>query len=208
MALSSWGWSMHIYDIPVDRLQYTRLAAWLFELFFLLGNACTKISILLLYPNISTRSHIMWFIRLTWVAITFTFLYAVALVLELMLVCRPFMSYWESYSPAYTESHTCADEQVPVVLSAVASVVSDFYASVLTMLLIRQLKLTPRQRVGLYAVFSAGIFTRGIGIGRVIYLVKVTTKYQLGLDTHDVTWYGWPLFVSDISGNLHHTLTI
>jgi hypothetical protein len=76
------------------------------------------------------------------------------------------------------------------------------------MLLIRQLKLTPRQRVGLYAVFSAGIFTRGIGIGRVIYLVKVTTKYQLGLDTHDITWYGWPLFVSDISGNLHHTLTI
>ena len=187
---------MHVWDIPVDRLMYIRLAAWVVECFFLLGNACTKTSILLSYRRISARSHSTWFIRLTWAAIAFTIIYTVALGLELVFVCRPFVSYWRSYDPDYTENYTCGNEQIPIVFSAAASVFSDIYASILPMLLVQTLQLSSRQRLGLYLLFSAGLLTAGVGIGRLLFLVKVTINYRLGPDLQDVTWYGWPTFVS------------
>ncbi|KAJ9609410.1 hypothetical protein H2200_005737 [Cladophialophora chaetospira] len=195
-ALTTWGWNMHVWDVPIDRLMYIRLSAWLIECFFLLGNACTKTSILLAYRRISARTHSTWFVQLTWAAIAFTIVYTVAFGLELVFVCRPFVSYWRSYSPDYTEKYTCGNEQIPIVLSAAASVFSDIYASILPMLLVRTLKLSSRQRLGLYLLFSAGLLTAGIGTARLLYLVKVTTNYRLGPDTADITWYGWPTFVS------------
>ncbi len=150
----------------------------------------TKISILLLYRKISARSHSTWFIRFTWAAIAFTVVYTVALGLELVLVCRPFVSYWKSYSPEYTEKYKCGNEQVPIVFAAAASVFSDIYASVLPMLLVRNLNVTRAQRLGLYVLFSAGLLTAGIGVARLVFLVKVTTNYRLGPNTNDITWYG------------------
>src|ERR1700742_1633479 len=167
---------MHIWDVPIEKLEYIRLSAWLIEIFFLLGNACTKISILLVYRRISSRSHSVWFIRLTWAAIAFTLVYTVGLGLELVFVCRPLVSYWKSYQPDYKSKYTCANEQFPLVFAATASVFSDVYASVLPMPLVSTLNLTSRQRLGLYALFSAGLLTAGIGMARLTYLVKVTTN--------------------------------
>ncbi len=179
-----------------EKLPKVRLAAWLVEFFFLSGNACTKISILLVYRKISSGSHSRWFIRLTGAAIAFTVVYTVALALELMLVCRPLSAYWLSYNPQYDDSFTCGDEHVPILLGAAASVFSDVYASVLPMLLMRTLRLTARQRLGLYALFSAGLFTAAIGLARLAVLDKVTTNYRPSPHTHDMTWLGWPLYVS------------
>lgn len=189
---------MHLWDVPFTNMEYVRLSAWLNELFFLLGTACTKVSILLVYRRISTGSNSVWFIRLTWAAIAFTVTYAVALILELMLACRPLDAYWKSYSLTYTKSFKYADEHVPIVLSAAVSVFSDIYASVLPMLLVRRLRLSRRQRISLFVLFSAGLLTAGTGAVRIYYLDKVTTNYQPGPHTHDVTWLGWPTFVSSI----------
>jgi hypothetical protein len=189
---------MHLWDIPLTKLEYVRLSAWLNEFFFILGTGCTKISILLVYRRISAGSNSVWFIRLTWAAIAFTATYISALLLELMLVCRPLNSYWKSYSITYNKPFTCANEHVPIVLSAVASVVSDIYASVLPMLLVRKLRLSRSQRISLFVLFSAGLLTAGTGIVRIYYLDKVTTNYQTGPNTHDITWLGWPTFVSGI----------
>ena len=193
---TTWGWNMHVWDIPVDRLVFIRLSAWIVECFFLLGNACTKTSILLAYRRLSARSHSTWFIRLTWAAIAFTIIYTVAFGLELVFVCRPFVSYWRSYSPDYIEKYTCGNEKIPIVFSAAASVFSDIYASVLPMLLVRTLRLSSRQRFGLCLLFSAGFLTAAIGFARLLFLIKVTTNYRLGPNTQDVTWVGWPTFVS------------
>lgn len=187
---------MHTWDLPPDQLEYIRLAAFLIQFFFLFGNSCVKISILLVYHRISARTHSYWFIRLTWAAITVTILYAVGLGLELMLVCRPLESYWKSLSPTYTKEYTCGNEQAPIIFSAVASILSDVYASVLPMLWTRTLNLSSKQRLGLYALFSAGLFTATIGLVRLTYLVKITENYTPGPDMKDVTWYGWPTFVS------------
>jgi hypothetical protein len=199
-ALTTWGWNKHIWDVPVDRLPKVRLAAWLVEFFFLFGNACSKISILLVYRKISSGSHSYWFIKLTWAAIAFTVLYTVALALELLLICRPLSSYWLSYNPvAYDKKFTCGNEHIPILFSATASVFSDIYASILPMLLTRTLKLTTRQRLSLYALFSAGLLTAGFGLGRLAVLDRVTTDYWPGPHTHDMTWLGWPLYVSNNS---------
>jgi hypothetical protein len=194
-AMTSWGWDLHIWDILPTRLQYGRLSVWLIELFFLLNNACCKISILLVYRQISARSQNKLFIRLTWAAIGFTIYYTAGFLLELFFVCRPIVSYWKSYDPTYTEKYTCGGEQIPVVTQAAVSVFSDIYASALPVLLLRKLQISKRQRIGMYALFSGGLLTAAFGVGRLYYLVKITTKYQIGPDTHDVTWYGWPCFV-------------
>ncbi|EXJ90249.1 hypothetical protein A1O1_03348 [Capronia coronata CBS 617.96] len=202
-ALKTWGWNKHLWDIPIDKMEYVRLGAWLVEVFFLLGNGCTKVSILLVYRKISSRTHSYWFIRLTWGAIAFTIAYTVALVLEVFLVCRPLESYWKSYDPTYTRKYVCGDEGGPLIFSAAASVFSDVYSSVLPMLLTRKLKLSQRQRFSLYALFSAGLVTAAVGVARMVFFVKVTMNYKLGPHTHDVTWYGWPTYaLTDIEAHL------
>jgi hypothetical protein len=200
-AMTSWGWDLHIWDILPTRLEYGRLSVWLIELSFLLNNAVCKISILLVYRQISARSQNRLFIKLTWAAIGFTIYYMVGFLLELFFVCRPLVSYWKSYNPTYKDKYTCGSEQAPVVAQAAVSVFSDVYASVLPVLLVRKLQITRRQRIGMYALFSGGLLTAAVGCGRLYYLVKITTKYQIGPDTHDVTWYGWPCFVSVLTPN-------
>ena len=92
--LTTWGWNKHLWDVPFVDHEDVRLGAWLLEFFFLLGMACTKISILFVYRRISNGSHSRWFIRLIWAAIAFTVAYAVALTLYLFLICHPWDSYW------------------------------------------------------------------------------------------------------------------
>lgn len=188
---------MHVWDIPPTRFEINRLSAWITEFFFVMSNCCTKVSILLVYRKITARSHSIWFIRLTWAAIAYTIAYTTGFILELLLVCRPTDSYWKSYNLFYTAKYSCANEQVPLVFSAANSVFSDIYASLLPMLLVRTLRLTKVQRLSLYALFSGGLVTAAVGIARMVFLVKVTTNYQPGPDMHDVTWYGWPLYVSN-----------
>ncbi|KAG9777222.1 hypothetical protein ABEF95_000546 [Exophiala dermatitidis] len=202
-ALTTWGWDRHLWDVPVDRLQHVRLAAWLVELFFILGNACTKVSILMVYRKISSGSHNYWFFRLTWAAIVFTIAYTVGCILELCLACRPLEAYWRSYSPSYTRKYSCVNETAPIVFSAAASVFSDIYSSVLPMLLTRNLNVSRKQRLGLYVVFSAGLITAGIGVARLCFLVRVTTNYRPGPHIRDVTWDGWPTFaLTDIEAHI------
>jgi hypothetical protein len=189
---------MHLWDVPIANLENVRLSAWLNQVFFLLGTGCTKVSILLVYRRISTGTNSVWFIRLTWAAIAFTATYVLAFLLELMLVCRPLNAYWKSYSSTYNEPFTCANEHLPLVLSAAASVFSDIYVSVLPMLLVRKLHLSPRQRTSLFVLLSAGLLTAGTGTVRIYYLDKVSTNYQPGPYTRDVTWLGWPTYVSRI----------
>jgi hypothetical protein len=195
-AVTTWGWNMHLWDVLPTNLEHVRLSAWLIEVFFILGTGCTKISILLVYRRISNGSSSLWFIRLTWVAIAFTAVYMLAFTLEIMLVCRPLNAYWKSYSITYRGSYTCGNERIPLVLSAALSAVSDIYSSVLPMLFVRKLRLSTRQRISLFLLFSVGLLTAGTGVARFYYLWKVTINYQPGPHTHDSTWLGWPVFVS------------
>ena len=195
--LTTWGWNKHLWDVPFLNHEDIRLGAWLLEFFFLLGMACTKISILLVYRRISNGSHNRWFIRLIWAAIAFTVGYAVALTLYLFLICHPWDSYWRGYKPTYTKPFKCGDERFPILLSVVLNCTSDVYATVLPMFLVRKLKLSTKKRIGLVFLFSLGILTVGTGIARIYYSDKVTTNYKPGLHTHDVTWFGWPLYVGE-----------
>src|SRR2546423_1073466 len=195
-GMTTCGWNKHLWDVPPTSSPKVRLAAWLVSLFFVWSTGCTKISVLLVYRRISSGSNSEWFVRLTWAAIAFTALDVLAYTLEVMLACRPLNAYWKSYSPGYMTKFTCINEHVPLVLSAVVSSVSDIYASILPMLLVRKLRLSRRQRISVFILFSFGLLTACTGIARSYYLFKVTINYQPGPHTHDSTWLGWPLFVS------------
>ncbi len=203
-AMTTWGWNKHIWDIRPEKLPKLRLAAWLIEFFFLLGNACTKISILLFYRRLTLGLPRFWFLYLIWAAIAFTVCYTIGLLVELFVICRPLTSYWESYSPTYGKDFTCANEHVAFLFSAAASVTSDIYASVLPMLLVRTLNMTCRQRLSMYALFSAGLLTAGTGVARLITFIPATTNYQPGPHIDDVSWLGWPLLVSTFDSESTH----
>ena len=195
--LTTWGWNKHLWDVPLSDHEHIRLGAWLLEFFFIIGIGCTKISILFVYRRISSGSSSRWFIQLVWAAITFTAAYILALTLYLLLICRPTESYWKSYSPTYTKHFTCGDERFPVLFSVVLNVVSDIYATVLPMILVRNLRISKKQRIGLTILFSIGTFTVCTGAVRIYYLNMVTINYKPGPHTHDITWQGWPLYVSE-----------
>ena len=59
------------------------------------------------------------------------------------------------------------------------------------MVVVLQMKLPPRQWVGLFFIFSLGLFVAGAGFTRLYYSYKAVYA-----DFNDFTWYGYPSFVS------------
>ena len=196
MNLTVWGWNMHLWDVPFTVHPLLRRGAWLLEFFFNLGIGCAKVSILFVYRRVATGSTNKWFIRLVWAAIGFTVAYILALTLYLFLICTPMDAYWKMYDLTYKKPYKCGQERMPILLSVILNLISDIYATVLPMFLVRKLKLTRKQRVGLVLLFSVGFLTIVTGAVRIYYLDIVTTHYKPGPHTADITWNGWPLYVS------------
>lgn len=84
--------------------------------------------------------------------------YGIAFTLLMILQCRPINSYWLQYSypEPYTESFSCFYEGSVPIANAVVSVVTDFLAAMLPMVLFLQLQMPRRDKFGLAAIFGIG----------------------------------------------------
>jgi len=130
---------------------------WLAENCFITSTCLTKVSILLFHRRLMTRTYshkLMWAIQ---AAIIFTTLFWMSAVLFLWLQCTPLDAAWKSVDISYPETYQCARRDITDPLVGALSVVSDAYTLVLPELLIRELKMSHKQKVVLYAVFGSGL---------------------------------------------------
>jgi len=114
-----------------------------------------------------------------WTAIGFTIAYSFALMLALILNCRPTEAYWRSLDPEWQEDYTCAKTTAFNILAPVLSVVSDVYAVLLPCMMVQRLELAKRQKTLLNTVFGISFVVAGAGIGRICSFASTIWSYDL-----------------------------
>lgn len=146
-----------LQDIPLASAVPHRINVWLGQVAYTLALSCVKISVLLFYRRLSV-SFTRCFLIAVWVGIVYNILYCIGFILTLCLLCRPLDAYWKSFNPEYyfTAKYKCGSEQLAEPLSAIFSVIGDFYSTVLPLTLVSRLTLPRRQKWALYFLFSLG----------------------------------------------------
>ena len=129
------------------------------EHFYNTAMCLTKVSILLLYRRIASRTsrRMVWTI---YILIALFVAFALMVALGLTFGCRPFNSYWLSVNPIWRQLHqgeyTCWDEGAFTVALSVVNMMQDLVVYVLPMPTIYRLKISRREKIALVAIFGVG----------------------------------------------------
>jgi hypothetical protein len=180
----------HIWDVPPDTAVGHRLNVWLCQLFFTIALSCVKVSVLLFYRRLSV-SFSRTFMIATWVGIAYNVAFFCGFVLTLLVTFRPLAAYWLSFDPAWTRTHSYSSgsEQIAEPLSALFSVIGDFYSAMLPMILVSRLSMPKKQKRALQLLFSLAFLVVFVGVIRAVYLYRVV---NVG---YDFTWTLWTIWV-------------
>ncbi|KXL48519.1 hypothetical protein M433DRAFT_63063 [Acidomyces richmondensis BFW] len=184
-----YGIDVHTWDVRLDMYVDAALVGWIAQVLFLTSTCATKCSVLLFYRRL-VKDIGRW-IYAIWAALTFTGIYYVGILIAYCLACQPLEAYWKSYNliHPYTHPYKCIDGNVLSPFVGTLSVISDIYAVILPMVVLRdyQLDVPRRQKIGLRIIFALGLLVAGAGIARTYYLWKIN-------HTYDTSWTGFDLF--------------
>ncbi|KAI5360946.1 hypothetical protein Slin15195_G088560 [Septoria linicola] len=178
--------SRHMWDVPMTKYEGLAKITWIAELAFLLCGCCVKISVLLFYRRLGDGTYSRLWSWACMGAIIFTGAWSAAFVLALVFNCTPTEAYWRGFSTSYTRDFRCVDTTVNNLLAGILAVTSDLYSVVLPCFLMRKIQLPTAQKIGLYAVFSAGLFVVAAGSVRTYYLYKVGHSSDVSSIVFDV----------------------
>jgi len=156
------------------------------EALYVVSTATTKISILLFYRRLAAGSVSNGFIYSVYAAIAFVVAYFIVFIVNLFIGCRPIYAFWMQVDPYWNaendRKYKCFNEANNIIAAAVVSVIQDFIACGMPMVLFWKLRIPKRQKIALGAIFGVGFFLCICGILRVVSTVRVY------FDTYDMTW--------------------
>jgi hypothetical protein len=179
------------------------------EALYLTSTAATKISILLFYRRLSTGTVSNGFLYSVYAAIAFVAVYYFIFMINLFVGCQPIESFWLQVNPFSQDKYHCINEATNMIAAAAISVVQDFLACGMPMVLFWKLRIPFRQKIALASIFGVGfllVFTIFshlqsltdlyvslciCGILRIVYTVPIYYS------TYDMTWHsyqGWIWF--------------
>ncbi|KAI1423229.1 hypothetical protein F5Y12DRAFT_758703 [Xylaria sp. FL1777] len=165
-------WDIGISSIP-DAFEAKGLSvhgvAYQITIFF------TKLSILLLYLRIFGVNKIFSLItRISIVIITGFYIPLVGIAIGFLVSCNNLAN--------FVESHFCGNYNGPVLLlNASFNVITDLWLLLLPFPVLLKLRLYRRQKIGLIAVFAAGV---GACVASISRLVEISINYS----NSDATW--------------------
>ncbi|GME42048.1 hypothetical protein GTA08_BOTSDO06142 [Neofusicoccum parvum] len=185
-----YGFDRHIWDTTAELGVKGREITFAISGFYIISTGLTKISILCFYRRMATNTIERWFLWTVWASIAFVVGYMITFILTLCLGCKPIDSFWMQVDPIWAETHEwhCFDEGANILAASIISVVQDFMACGLPLLLFRKLQIPRRQKIVLGGVFGVGLFLCVTGILRIIYI------HALFYTTYDVPWAAGPVW--------------
>ncbi|PWY86157.1 hypothetical protein BO70DRAFT_386434 [Aspergillus heteromorphus CBS 117.55] len=113
----------------------------------------TKLSIFLLYVRVfapSPKCNPFWFIQLI-IALNLLFYFADTVVK--ICECTPRARIWDKDVPGH-----CININIPILVTSIVNVVSDIIMLLMPILCVWRLQITVRRKLGISAIFAAGIF--------------------------------------------------
>jgi hypothetical protein len=152
-----------------------------------------------------------------WVSIGSVLIYTIALSIFMFNMCYPLEADWMQYDPTYPRTYRCQSQSSldgSAVAGGVLSVITDFISVTLPAILLYNIRLTKRQRLGMMFVFGLGYLyapapstrvktntrpsTVVAGILRTIYLAQLQRSSD-----DDKTWIGFNTVAAGIAeGNI------
>jgi hypothetical protein len=124
------------------------------------STVATKCSILLFYRRLTDGSISNGFRYAVYAAITFVLLYFVVFLINLFIGCRPFNAFWNQVDIVWNADHMgtyhCFDEPANMTGAAIISVIQDFIACGMPMILFWKLRLPRKQKIAMGAIFAVG----------------------------------------------------
>lgn len=153
------------------------------EILYVLASGFIKISILFFYRRLTNNSLSRTFIHLVWASIAFVIAYMITFIFTVSFHCSPTSAFWYELSPAWVAAHSyhCNNEGANLLAASVISVLQDFVAALLPIVLFWRLQIPIRQKIVLAAIFAVGFFLCITGILRIYYI------HQIFYTTYDVT---------------------
>lgn len=153
------------------------------EILYVLASGFIKISILFFYRRLTNNSLSRTFIHLVWASIAFVIAYMITFIFTVSFHCSPISAFWYELSPAWVAAHSyhCNNEGANLLAASVISVLQDFVAALLPIVLFWRLQIPIRQKIVLAAIFAVGFFLCITGILRIYYI------HQIFYTTYDVT---------------------
>ncbi|KAI1911089.1 hypothetical protein LOZ65_006236 [Ophidiomyces ophidiicola] len=180
----------HIWDTPLKNFVPIQRLNWISQLFFLLSNILTKISILVLYLRVIKGTANKIFLHVVRVAIAILVLYGVSGVVLLCLMCQPLEAYWLQFDLLHPpKGYTCWDESILPMYAVFFNLCTDLMTTILPMFLFKQLKMPIREKLSLAAVFGVGFIVCISSTIRAYYYHYVFFK------TYDITWLAYDVWV-------------
>lgn len=129
------------------------------EALYLTSTATTKISILLFYRRLSSGTVSNGFIYSVYAAIAFVVVYYFIFMITLLAGCHPVEAFWLQVNLLSSMKYHCIDEAANMIAAAAISVVQDFLACGIPMVLFWKLQLPFRQKFALGAIFGVGFLS-------------------------------------------------
>jgi hypothetical protein len=176
-AFRFWGFSKHAYDLhPLEAVTTRRVRSFPSKVNSLTGKVqfaidtqytfttvLIKVSILLFYRRVSDEIVTPIFRRILKAVIGFVVATHIAIMIVVMLSCRPLNAFWWQVDFDWQLTHkenvdyVCANEANIYIGSIVFVVVQDFVTVILPMTIFWRLRLPFRQKVALSILFGVGI---------------------------------------------------
>lgn len=152
---------------------------------FSVASGLIKLSILLFYRRLSSRTvspAFRWSMRITIFAIG---AYSIIFMIIPIFMCRPISAFWDQVNftkIAHGYKYTCINEGMDVVAHGTISTLQDLVVASLPMLLCWNLQMPRRQKIALYVIFALGYTSVVVGA------MRTYQGYRLFFTTYDVTW--------------------
>lgn len=107
--------------------------------------------------------------------IVFCIVYGIVFTIAIVFTCTPVIGFFRLFDISWRLQNelTCRNEGALIVACAVISLFQDFVICLLPVLLIWNLQISKRQKIGLCAIFGVGLITCICGIMRTFYAAKL-----------------------------------
>jgi hypothetical protein len=191
LATERFNFDRHIWDVLPTMYVDLRKITFACYLLYIVAGGMIKISILLFYRRLDSRSITKSFRVATWINIVAIAIFCTAFVVTLFLSCDPWTAFWDQYDLTRSIKFHCrVDEGADLISASIISAVQDAIAAFLPTILYWNLRIPQRQKGALGAIFALGYIVCIVAAVRTYYVWRIFNSLS-----YDSTWEAWPAWL-------------
>ncbi|OOF93174.1 hypothetical protein ASPCADRAFT_398789 [Aspergillus carbonarius ITEM 5010] len=172
------GLGRHIDGVPSASVAKIAELLYVFQIFYTLGLASVKLSLLFLYRRVFKRSN---FLRLVYAMMGLIVVFGIVMTFMAIFNCTPVNAFW-------TRQGRCFNFASFALGYAVVNIVTDLAIWLMPIPIIWKIQMPLQQKIALSLIFALGLFDCGAAVARLFLSMLVLNKT-------DITWCYAPGFM-------------